>query len=71
MADETGGISNKEKLVICTRCVDYCFVIHKDFIEMYPLGRTNADPVGSAMMEQQAGEKTGVATQIKAINGKC
>ena len=53
MADETADISNKEQLVICIRWVDYCFVIHEDFIRMYPLERTNADPVGSAMMEQR------------------
>ena len=53
MADETADISNKEQLVICIWWVDDCFVIHEDFIEMQPLERTNADPVGSAMMEQR------------------
>ena len=53
MADETADISNKEQLVICIRWFDDCFVIHEDFIGMQPLERTNADPVGSAMMDQR------------------
>ena len=53
MADETADISNKEQLVICIRWVDDRFVIHEDFIGMYPLERTKADPVGNAMMEQR------------------
>ncbi|XP_044163435.1 uncharacterized protein LOC122947894 [Acropora millepora] len=53
MADETVDISNKEQLVICIRWVDDRFVIHEDFIGMYPLERTKADPLGNAMMEQR------------------
>ena len=45
MADETGDVSNKEKLDICIRWVDLCFLIHEDFIGMHLLERTNADQV--------------------------
>ena len=92
MADETVDVSNKEKLVICIRWVDDCFVIHEDFIGMHPLERTTANQVVAILKNAllrinlniqrargqcydgaptMAGEKTGVATQIKTINGKC
>ena len=45
MADETAHVSNKEQLVTCIRWDDDFFVIHKDFIGMQPLERTNADQV--------------------------
>ena len=45
MADETADVSNKEQLVICIRWVDKSFVVHEDFIGMYPLPRTTADQV--------------------------
>jgi len=45
MGDEIADVSNKEQLVTCIRLVDDFFVIHKDFIGMHPLERTNADQV--------------------------
>ena len=92
MADETADVSIKEQLVVCIRWVDDKFVIHEDFIGMWPLPRTTADQIVGTLREalQQmnldiqnargqcydgaatmAGEKTGVATQIKSVNGKC
>ena len=92
MADETADVSIKEQLVVCIRWVDDKFVIHEDFIGMWPLPRTTADQIVETLREalQQmnldiqnargqcydgaatmAGEKTGVATQIKSVNGKC
>ena len=43
MADETADVSKKEQL--CIRWVDDFFVIHKDYIGMHPLERTNTDQV--------------------------
>ncbi|CAH3043831.1 unnamed protein product, partial [Porites lobata] len=40
MADETADVSIKEQLVVCIRWVDDKFVIHEDFIGMWPLPRT-------------------------------
>jgi len=78
MADETADVSNKEQLVVCIRWVDVCFVIHKDFIGMHPLKRTSADQVVAILTNvlrqcydgaaTKAGEKTGIATQIKCVN---
>jgi hypothetical protein len=45
MADETADVSIKEQLVLCIRWVDDKFLIHEDFIGMYPLPRTTADQV--------------------------
>ena len=90
IADETVDVSNKKQLVICIRWIDDCFVIHKDFIGMHLLERTNADQVVAILKNAllrinlntqrargrcydgaatKTGEKTGVAIQIKTING--
>ena len=92
MADETADVSIKEQLVVCIHWVNDKFVIHEDFIGMYPLPRTTADQVVETLKDvlqrmnlniqnargqcydgaaTMSGEKTGVATQIKSVNGKC
>ena len=78
MADETADISNKEQLVVCIRWVDENFAVHEDFIAMYPFERTTADHIVAVLKNcrkmrliTMAGEKTGGATQIKALNSKC
>ena len=45
MVDETADISKKEQLFVCIRWVDENFVVHEDFIAIYPLERTTADHI--------------------------
>ena len=51
MADETADVSIKEQLVVCIRWVDDKFVIHEDFIGMWPLPRTTADQIVETLRE--------------------
>ena len=45
MGDETGDISNKEQLVLCTKWIDDDLQVHEDFIGMHKIPSTTADEI--------------------------
>ena len=51
MSDECTDSSNREQLVLCIRWVDSALEAHEEFIGMYKIDNTQADPIVAAIKD--------------------